>query len=301
MNGAGTGLTRPAPGTAHRACGCSSMAERGPSRHETGVRFPPIRSSFRHSSQRTSATRCAPQAPHRIDATASRTRASSPCRATRAATGTSPEWPQPHRIRRLPPRRLPSRRPSRRNAMFSREAAPGWPAPAGRSSRDLSRAGFAACLADRREARNPPDAILRDERIRPDRPGNFVIRIPSSKPCPSIVPTVTGRRQPKSLAVHLSKGRPPCQGSCAFPLPASSPLAGNPGFGTLCPETGGRLPDRRRTGAATQRRSCQARAPGSAGCQPRMSAAMLSDTRTAESRTDSCDRCAYLAVVSTFA
>ena len=200
------------------------MAERGPSRHDTGVRFPPIRSSFRHSSQRTSATRCAPQAPHRIEATASRTRASSPCRATRAATGTSPEWPQPHRIRRLPPRRLPSRRPSRRNAMFSREAAPGCKVPAGRSSREFSRAGFAACFTDFREGRNLPDAILRDERICLDRLGNVVIRFSSWKPCPSIVPMVTGRRQSKTFCHHLER-RPPSRGSCAFPLPASSLLA----------------------------------------------------------------------------
>ena len=166
------------------------MAERGPSRHETGVRFPPIRSSFRHSSQRTSATRCAPQAPHRIEATASRTRASSPCRATRAATGTSPQWPQPHRIRRLPPRRLPSRRPSRRNAMSSREAAPRCNVPAGRSSRDFSRASFAACFADGRERWNRPDAILCDERIRLDRLENAVIRFPSSASCQSLAPSV---------------------------------------------------------------------------------------------------------------
>ena len=294
-------MTRPVPGTTHRACGCSSMAERGPSRHETGVRFPPIRSSYRHSSQQTSATRCAPQAPHRIEATASRTRASSPCRATRAATGTSPEWPQPHRIRRLPPRKPPSRRPSRRKAMSSREAAPGCKVPAGRSSRDFSRAGFADCFADAREARKRPDAILRDERMGLDRLGNVVIRSPSSKTCPSIVPTATGPRQPKTLTAHPPEERPPSRDSCEFQLPAWSFLARNHGCGTRCPKPGRRLPDNRRTGAATQRSSCHSPAPGSAECQTRMSAAMLSDTRTAESRTESCDRWAYLAVVSTFA
>ena len=62
-------------------------------------------------SQRMPWTRRAPL--HRVEAIASRTRASSPCRATRATTGTSPECPQPHMIRSVPPRRRPSRRPSR--------------------------------------------------------------------------------------------------------------------------------------------------------------------------------------------
>ena len=185
-------------------CGCRSVAGRGPSWHRTGVRFPTVRSSLPQSSQRTTATRRPPQATHRIDATASRTRTSSPCRATRAATGTSPLWPQPHRIRRLPPPRRPSRRPSRRSARSSREAAPGCPLPARRSSRDFSRAGFAACFADWRDGRNLPDAILRDERIRLDRPVNSDIRFPSPARCQSLAPAARNA-MPSFRAMHSLK------------------------------------------------------------------------------------------------
>ena len=204
------------------------MSVRGRSKRETRVRFPPVLSGFRQSSQRTSATRCTPQAPHRIEATASRTRASSPCLTTRAATGTSPEWPQPHRIRRLPPRRRPSRRPSRRSAMSSRAAAPACPVPAGRPSRDFSRAGFAACFTDRRDGRNLPDAILRDERMGLERPENAVMLFPSPKPRPAFVPAITERWQPKT-PFHHSETQPTSRTHAHFPY--SPRLAWN-GVGT---------------------------------------------------------------------
>ena len=63
--------------------------------HDTGVQFPPIRSSYRQSSQRTFAMRYAPQARNRIGATASQTEAFLPAWTSWALTGTSPEWPQP--------------------------------------------------------------------------------------------------------------------------------------------------------------------------------------------------------------
>ena len=62
------GLTCIASRTTRTPRGCSSVAERGPSRLETGVRFPPIRSSSVQPSQGTSLMRRAPQPPHRIDA-----------------------------------------------------------------------------------------------------------------------------------------------------------------------------------------------------------------------------------------
>ena len=175
-----TGLTRSASATTRTSCGCSSVAEHGPSRLETGVRFPPIRSSPVQSRQRISLMRRAPQPLHRIESTASQTRASSPCRATRAATGTSPECPHPHVIRSVPPRRRPSRLPSRRSSRSCREGPSVWPVPDGRSLNRVSRVGFTFAFRDGFLDRNLLEGIPRDGPSRTDRPEPADIRSPLS-------------------------------------------------------------------------------------------------------------------------
>ena len=173
-----SGLTCTASPAARPPCGCSSVAGDGPSRLETGVRFPPIRSSPGQPIQRTSRMRRAPQAPHVIEAAASRTRASSPCRATRAETGTSPECPQPHVIRNLPPRKWPRRRPSHRISAPSREAATDVPVPAGECLGGALLSGFRAACGIGAEDRNRLDSSFLDEPAGIERLGRDAIRTP---------------------------------------------------------------------------------------------------------------------------
>ena len=145
-------------------------------------------------SQRIPWTRRAPQPLHRIVAMTSRTRASSPCRATRAATATSPECPQPHVIRSVPPRRRPSRRPSRRSSRSCRDAASAWSAPDGRSLSSDSRVGFATGFGAGFRDRNLLDGIPCDRPTCTDPPERTVIRSPFPMHRHAIRPDHTGQQ-----------------------------------------------------------------------------------------------------------
>lgn len=72
-----------------------------------------------HASQRTSLICRFRQLLHRIERTASRTRVSPPCVATRSATETRPACPQLHRTWSAVPTSRLNRRPSRRSAVPS--------------------------------------------------------------------------------------------------------------------------------------------------------------------------------------
>ena len=142
-----------------------------------------------------------PQPLHRIEAIASRTRASSPCRATRATTGTSPECPQPHVIRSVPPRRRPSRRPSRLSSRSCRDVASAWPTTDGRSLNSDSRVGFAAGFGCRLSRdRNLLDGIPRDGPKCMDCPGRARHLVPPRR-CTdtlSVPATPVNRSAPRS-------------------------------------------------------------------------------------------------------
>lgn len=144
-----------APGAAAWRCGRTQAAGQVPSGFDP--RFDSRRSGPVQSGWLTLRMRLAPHALHRMKAMASWTRVSSPCRSTWAETGTSREWPQPRVIRSMPPRRRPSRRPSRPGP-----SAPARPAPAGRSWQRVSRTGSAAPFEEGNGSSNLVDASRRE-------------------------------------------------------------------------------------------------------------------------------------------